>query len=159
MSYGADLCPLGLAGMQGPLGKGYLPPQLRRSMEVNTKPWTREDELELLALVQLGLQTGEVEECHTVYLSPWAATPNKMRACFVGTAAIGKFGSANMAYQQYRSGLMGSNPFRFNEKEYIQLFAGMTGINSDLLLSASYKHMAGVKIADQVQMLQANCYN
>lgn len=131
---------------------------------MQAKPWTREDELELLALVQLGLQTGETEENHTVYLSQSSLTPGKTRACMIGTAVVGKFGSASAAYQEYRN-KMGSRTnsglaFIFHdEKEHINALSEMVGINSNLLLSASYKHMAGVKIAEQVELLRTNCYN
>lgn len=123
---------------------------------MNTKPWTREDELELLALVQLGLQTGEVEECHTRYIAPNPMTLNKTYACMIGTAMIGKFGSGSAAYAQFRSIISAG---WHTEDDYLNSFAMLTGVNQALLCRASYKHMAGTKINDQIEALRANCYN
>lgn len=128
---------------------------------VSAKPWTREDELELLALVQLGLQTGEVEECHSVYLSPFSQQPNKFRSCMIGAAMIGKFGGGQEAYQQFRNFFTTNNldGIFFSERLYVGFFSEATGINRDLLLRASSRHMANVKIEQQMFELQANCYN
>lgn len=124
------------------------------------KLWTREDELELEVLAQLGLQTGQVDECHSVYLSPTSCDSNKMRTCMIGAAMVGKFGDKELAYQRYRAGMSEmTGAEKFTEEGYIKMFSSILGINKHLLLRASYKHMGGVKIADQIEMLKTNCYN
>lgn len=127
-------------------------------LPIKSKPWTREDELELLALVQLGLQTGETEECHSVYLAQ-GGLQNRTKVCMIGAAMVGKFGSGCEAYQQFRN-IINSQGLRWHtEEEYMNSFSRALGINQNLLHTASYKHMAGVKIAEQLVALRHDCYN
>lgn len=122
------------------------------------KLWTREDELEFEALVQLGLQSGQVEECHSVYLSKTSSETNKMKACMIGAAMIGKFGDKDEAFRQHRNAFALVD-FSFNEADYIHKFSEMLGVNKHLLLRASYRHMAGITIDRQLSEIRANCYN
>lgn len=123
------------------------------------KLWSREDEKELEALVQLGLQTGQVEECHTVYLSNNSPDNSKIKACMVGTAMVGKFGDKDLAYSEYMNAVRSVRPFALNESDYIERFSKMLNINGNLLLRASYKHMSGVTIDHQLDQLRQNCFN
>src|SRR5689334_3278164 len=103
------------------------------------REWSHEEELELAALVQLGVQAGVVED-HNIYLIPPSRNPGgETRGCLLGTAIVGKFGDPELAYDTYHTECITNRDERYGA--YIGSFSKLFNISGALLRRASNKHM------------------
>lgn len=124
-------------------------------MTTTTKSWSREDEERLLCLVQLGLQTGEVDEDPNCYLS--SGYSDKAQGCFIGTALVGRFGGAKIALEQYKQGRMSPRSYD-GDGTYISMFSKMLGVNLSLLQRISCKHYNGQTISHIMEQLREGVF-
>jgi hypothetical protein len=123
------------------------------------KTWSREDEEKLMMYVQLGLQTNEAEECNSAYISPKGifSGSDKVRACMLGMALIGKLGEASLAYGAFNNGLL-TRPM-FTHESFNKLFSSLLEIDIDLVNRVNNRHMNRVTIAEMMSELRSDTFN